>query len=62
MSSTVTTDGRGREALVSLLQAWGQEGVLADKAFGPDLPCREYVSRSQPIGAPTDPPGPLIPV
>jgi hypothetical protein len=27
-----------REALGSFLQAWGQAGALADKAFGPDLP------------------------
>jgi hypothetical protein len=27
-----------REALGSFLQAWGQAGTLAEKAFGPDLP------------------------
>jgi hypothetical protein len=27
-----------REALGSFLQAWGQAGALADKAFGPELP------------------------
>jgi len=27
-----------REALDSFLQAWGQAGALAEKAFGPDLP------------------------
>jgi hypothetical protein len=27
-----------REALGAFLDAWGQAGALADKAFGPDLP------------------------
>ena len=26
-----------REALASFLDAWGQAGALADKAFGPEL-------------------------
>jgi len=27
-----------REALASFLDAWGQAGALADKAFGPEMP------------------------